>query len=137
MWRRPPRDLLGWEVEIGPAEMGHYSMAMVKGQNVAALADQQQPGTPCWMTYFAVDSVDETVAKALAAGGTELQAAMDVMTFGRMAILSAPGGAALSLWQPNEHRGAGLIGEPGTISWNELATRDVDGSMAFCRPRSV
>ena len=123
--------LLGWDVEIGPAEMGHYSMATVKGQPVAAIADQQTPGVVAWSTYFGVASVEDPVAKAVAAGATVLLPAMDVMTFGRMAILSAPGGAALSLWEPGEHRGAGLIGEHGAIAWNELATRDVAASAAF------
>ena len=123
--------LFGWEVEIGPAEMGHYSMGVVKGQPVAAIADQQTPGVVVWSTYFAVDSVDDTVTKAVAAGAAVLLPAMDVMTFGRMAVLAAPGGAALSLWQAGEHRGAGIMGEHGAIAWNELATRDVAKSAAF------
>ena len=123
--------LLGWAIEIGPAEMGHYSMAMLTERPVAALADQQEPGMTYWTTYFAVDNVDETVAKAVAAGGSVLLPPMDVMTFGRMAILADPGGAAVSLWQAGDHRGAGLWGEPGAVCWNELTTRAVDESIAF------
>jgi predicted enzyme related to lactoylglutathione lyase len=125
--------LFGWEIEIGPAEMGHYSMAMVAGQPVAALADQQTPGQVYWTTYLAVDDVDATVAKVVPAGGTIVAEPMDVMTFGRMAIMADPGGAVVSLWQAIDHRGAGRQGEPGTMCWHELTTRVVEESTRFYR----
>ncbi len=123
--------LLGWEIEYGPAEMGHYSMARLRGHDVAALADQQVPGVVAWTTYLAVADVDATVAKVVPAGGTVVAPPMDVMTFGRMAIVADPGGAVVSLWQAGEHRGAGLVNEPGSLCWNELTTRAVDESLAF------
>ncbi len=123
--------LFGWEIEYGPAEMGHYSMARLRGRDVAALADQQVPGVVAWTTYLAVDDVDATMAKARAAGGTVLMEPMDVMTFGRMAVITDPGGAAVSFWQAGDHRGAGLVNEAGTLCWNELTTRAVDESLAF------
>jgi predicted enzyme related to lactoylglutathione lyase len=123
--------LFGWEVEYGSEEMGHYSMARLRGRDVAALADQQVPGLVVWTTYLAVDDLEATVAKARAAGGTVVMEPMDVMTFGRMAIVTDPGGAAVSFWQAGEHRGAGLVNEPGSLAWNELTTRAVDGSLAF------
>ena len=57
-------DLFGWEVEKGPEDMGHYSMARLDGKNVAGLADQQVPGMTVWTTYLAVDDVDASVALA-------------------------------------------------------------------------
>ncbi len=124
-------DLLGWQVEIGPAEMGHYSMATVRGLNVAALADQQTPGVVAWATYLAVDDVDATIARVLANGGAVVVEPMDVMSFGRMAIATDPGGAVISFWQAYDHIGASLVNEPGAVVWNELTTRDVDSSLAF------
>lgn len=76
--------LFGWEIEIGPAEMGHYSMATVGGLPVAAIADQQTPGAVYWTTYLSTDDVDATFAKAKAAGVTVFVEPMDVMAFGRM-----------------------------------------------------
>ena len=125
------KGLLGWEIEMGPAEMGHYSMAMVGGENVAAIADQQTPGQVYWTTYLAADDVDATVAKARAAGATVLVEPMDVMTFGRMAVIADTGGAPVSFWQAGEHKGAGRVNEPGTLCWNELNTRAVQESLAF------
>ena len=123
--------LFGWEVEIGPAEIGHYSNATLRGLPVAAIADQQQPGMVFWTTYLAVDDVDATVAKVEPAGGSILVPPMDVMQFGRMAVITDAGGAQVSLWQAGEHLGAELVNEPGSLCWNELTTRAVDESLAF------
>jgi len=48
----------------------------------------------------------------------------DVMDAGRMAFVMDPSGAAVALWQANQHVGAGLVNEPGTVVWNELITSD-------------
>jgi predicted enzyme related to lactoylglutathione lyase len=53
------------------------------------------------------------------------------MTVGRMAVCTDPAGAFLSVWQPGDHPGAGVVNEPGAFSWNELVTTDVDGAKAF------
>src|SRR3954451_21615973 len=58
-------------------------------------------------------------------------APMDVMTARRKGVFQEPQGAFFSVWQPGEHAGAQLVNEPGSLSWNELNTRDVDGSKAF------
>lgn len=123
--------LFGWEIDYGPEEMGFYSMARLKGRDVAALGSQQIPGMVVWTTYLAVADVEATVAKVPAAGGTVIVEPMDVMTFGRMAVIADPGGAVVSLWQAGDHRGAGLVNEPGTLVWNELTTRAVEASRAF------
>jgi predicted enzyme related to lactoylglutathione lyase len=40
-------------------------------------------------------------------------------------------GAIAGAWQPGLHTGAELVEEAGTTAWHELATRDVDGAVAF------
>ena len=35
------------------------------------------------------------------------------------------------VWEPNQHPGAGLVNAHGALSWNELATPDVDASAKF------
>ncbi len=123
--------LFGWEVEEGGPEIGHYSMARLRGLDVAALGMQQVPGVVAWTTYLAVDDLDATVARAEAAGATVLAPAMDVMTFGRTAVVADPGGAVVSFWQAGDHHGASLVNEPGCLVWNELTTRAVTESLAF------
>ena len=83
-----------------------------------------------WNTYLATDSVDDAVARVEAAGGKVAMAPFDVMDAGRMAFVLDPAGAAVALWQANQHIGATLVNEPGTVIWNELITTD-PGVVAF------
>ncbi|AOW93753.1 hypothetical protein BFN03_16830 [Rhodococcus sp. WMMA185] len=130
-------ELLGWEYDDQPMPNGPvYSMALVGGENVAAVAPQSpdaaQAGAPAmWNTYIAVDDVDETVAKVADAGGQVLMPPFDVTEAGRMAFVSDPTGASVGLWQANKHIGATLVGDPGACIWSELNTNDVDKAVAF------
>ena len=55
----------------------------------------------------------------------------DVFDAGRMAVFADPSGAVIMAWQPKEMIGAYLVNEPGTLSWNELQTRDPAGAKEF------
>jgi uncharacterized protein len=48
-----------------------------------------------------------------------------------MAVVADPEGAVFSVWQPRDNIGAQRVNEPGTLTWNELATRDVPAARAF------
>jgi hypothetical protein len=124
--------LLGWETSEGPPEAGGYTVALLRGKSVAGLGPQMNPeAPPSWLTYVNVDSVDDTVAKVTANGGTVMAPPMDVMDVGRVAVFADPQGAVIGLWQPGTHLGAELVNEPGTLCWNELITSDLDGAKAF------
>ncbi|MEV0947208.1 VOC family protein [Rhodococcus sp. NPDC049939] len=130
-------ELLGWEYDDQPMPDGPvYSMATVRGENVAAIAPQSpnaaNAGVPAmWNTYIAVDNVDDTVRKVADAGGQVLMPPFDVTEAGRMAFVADPTGATFGLWQANKHIGATLVGDPGACIWNELVTGDVDMAAAF------
>jgi uncharacterized protein len=123
--------LFGWTVQQGPPEAGGYAIAELGAKPVAGLGPQQNPGPPVWATYVNVDDADATVAKVESAGGTVFVAPMDVMDVGRMAIFADPVGAVIGVWQPGTHKGAGLVNEPGTLTWNELVTTDIAAAKAF------
>jgi predicted enzyme related to lactoylglutathione lyase len=53
------------------------------------------------------------------------------MAAGRMAVFAHPAAGHLGVWQAGEHKGAQLVNEPGSLTWNELLTRDVAGAKAF------
>jgi predicted enzyme related to lactoylglutathione lyase len=93
------------------------------------LMQEGQP--PAWTTYISVADADATAAAVGDAGGTVIAEPMDVMDLGRMAVFADPTGAVFGIWQPGTFAGAGLVNEPGGISWNELNTRDVDSARAF------
>jgi hypothetical protein len=48
-----------------------------------------------------------------------------------MAFVAHPAGGYVGLWQPRQHIGAQLVNEPGSLTWNQLHTRDKDGAAAF------
>jgi hypothetical protein len=124
--------LFGWTADAAPdPEAGGYTMFQLAGKNVAGLGPQMNPGPPAWATYVSVVDADDTVAKVKQAGGTVFMEPMDVLDSGRMAVFADGQGAALAIWQPKAHPGAQLVNEAGTFSWNELATRDIEGAKAF------
>jgi uncharacterized protein len=125
--------LFGWDIPLGPPEVGGYSIAYQDGRIVAAVSPKMAgPDTPTvWTTYLASDDVDATAAKIKAAGGQLLAGPMDVMEEGRMAVAVDPAGAPFGLWQGRNTTGLGVANETGTLTWNEQLSRDMTGSQAF------
>jgi predicted enzyme related to lactoylglutathione lyase len=127
--------LFGWEFEnVMPSDSpGEYFMARVRGGDVAAIGSipEGMPQVAMWNTYIAVASADDTAAKVRDAGGSVAMEPFDVMGSGRMAVFTDPEGAAFCVWQANEHFGARIVNEHGTLNFNGLNTRDVDGAKAF------
>lgn len=126
-------ELFGWDTEDAgpPEETGGYGFFLKNGKTVAGYGPQQNPGPPFWATYVTVADADETAAKVKEKGGQVVMDPMDVMTAGRMAVFQDPSGAFFSIWAPTEHIGAQLVNEPGSLCWNELNTRELDGAKAF------
>ena len=130
--RRFYAELLGWTVEPGPPETGGYSNATVRGLMVAGVGPQMDPNIPPhWTAYVNVGDADSVAGRVSAAGGTMAFGPDDVMEFGRLGLFFDPTGAALGLWEPKSHRGAGLVNEPGAFCWNELVTSDTAAAKAF------
>ena len=125
--------LFGWTAEVGGEEHGGYITFSKDGVPVAGgMGNDESSGTPdLWTTYLAVADAKATVAAAVAHGGMEHLGAMDIPGAGVMAMVGDPGGAAVGLWQPGEHRGFGVLAEPGAPAWFELFTRDHAAVMRF------
>jgi uncharacterized protein len=126
--------LFGWDVpESENAEQtGGYRQAMKGDKPTAGMMPLMQEGQPpAWTTYVSVEDADATAAAVKGAGGTVMAEPMDVMDLGRMAIFADPTGAVFGIWQPGTFTGAGLVNEPGALSWNELNTRDPEAAKAF------
>jgi uncharacterized protein len=122
--------LFGWEFE----DVGQqYYIARLGGKDAAAVGSQPKPGpdSAVWNTYVWVDDADTTARKVRAAGGSVLMAPDDVGDSGRMAVFADPSGASFCVWQARGHRGAEIVNEPGSLNFNVLNTRDLDGACAF------
>jgi uncharacterized protein len=129
--------LFGWEADDMPVGDGIvYSMMRLEGRDVAAIstlmADQVEQGIPPhWNNYVAVESADDAAREAGELGATILVPPFDVLDAGRMAVVQDPQGAIISVWEAARHFGAGLVNEPGALSWNDLATPDPDAAARF------
>ena len=129
--------LFGWEALDVPTDRGiPYTMFQIEGKNVAAamplMPDLAAQGVPSyWSSYVKHSDADAVAARVTEAGGTVMMPPMDVMDSGRMLVAQDPSGAAFGVWQPANHIGADLVNIPNTLVWNELQTRDKDGSLAF------
>jgi len=128
-------ELLGWEANDLPLpDGGTYSMMRIAGEPVAAIQkkpDFQDRLPSYWFNYVTVASADETAAAAKGAGGNVHMEPFDVMDSGRMTVIMDPTGAAFGVWEPNQHIGAALVNDPGTLTWNELSTTDPARAMEF------
>jgi predicted enzyme related to lactoylglutathione lyase len=127
--------LFGWEVEdvMPPGSGAKYLVARLRGGDVAAISSRADgdAGPPAWNTYVWVNSAHETATKVREAGGTVVMEPFDVFDAGRMATFADREGAAFSVWQAKEHRGARIVNESGALGFNGLHTRDLGEATAF------
>lgn len=126
--------LFGWEPEASEVDgVTIYTNLRLDGGLVAGLAGKMgQPMPDAWSVYVATDDVAATLDAVTGAGGQVLVGPEAVPggagTFG---VFADPNGAICGAWQAGSHRGAELVNDPGTFVWNELASPDVDRSVAF------
>jgi predicted enzyme related to lactoylglutathione lyase len=128
-------DLFGWTCEATGEEYGGYFNFSKDGVQVAGgMRNDGEGGAPDrWSVYLASANAEATVAAASARGSAVIVPAMPVMELGSMAVVTDPGGDSIGIWQPGQHNGFGVFGEPGTPSWFELHTRSYDAAVPFYR----
>jgi uncharacterized protein len=128
-------DLFGWQVEdvMPPESPRRYFIGRIRGGDVAGVGSppERGPQTATWNTYVWVRDAHETAVRVRAAGGTVLMEPDDVGDWGRMAVFADPGGAAFRIWEAKAQRGAAIVNEPGSLNFNDLNTRDIEGARAF------
>jgi uncharacterized protein len=127
--------LFGWQFEdvMPPDADGEYFIGRIRGGDVAAVGSipAGAPQMATWNTYIWVESADDTATKVRDAGGQVLMEPFDVMDAGRMAVFADPEGAVFCAWQAKNHKGARIVNEAGSLNFNGLNTRDVEGAKAF------
>jgi hypothetical protein len=125
--------LFGWTFADPQEELGGYFNVSKDGKKVAGgMTNTPESGAPDgWSIYLAVADAEKAAELADANGGAVLSPAMEVMALGSMVIITDPGGAAIGGWQPGEHQGFEVYGEPDTAAWFELHTRQHPEAVAF------
>lgn len=127
-------ELFGWTVLEGGTEFDGYASFANDGLLVAGVMAGNTPGSgqpDSWSTYLSTDDLNVTVAKAIQHGATVLSPAMQVGDLGSMALLTDPGGAAVGAWQAGTHTGFGRYNEPGSVTWDEVHSRDFAATVTF------
>jgi len=122
------------DTPTGPDQV--YTRLQLRGKDVGALMEQPkeqraQGVPPNWGSYVTVESADKSAARAKELGGKVLLDPFDVFEYGRMAVIQDPQGAVFSIWEPRQHIGVQVHDEPQSLCWNELYTRDTEGSAKF------
>jgi predicted enzyme related to lactoylglutathione lyase len=121
------KELLGWDYEVFKPGKVDYAMITCGGQMHGGFPNVPE-GTPShWAGNVQVESADDTVAKAKAAGGSVIVEPMDIPEVGRYTVLRDPQGAVIVAFQPS---GEGQFGQ-GVFVWDEIGTSDVDGAERF------
>ena len=129
--------LFGWEDDRQEITPGcFYHLQKLNGLEAASIYPQSEEelsqNIPShWNMYFKVNSVDETVETIKQTGGTVVFGPMDVFEAGRMAFCQDPQGAFFAIWQANQHIGARVTGEAGSMCWAELWTTSLNDAMDF------
>ena len=120
--------LFGWGTEVFGEGEFDYAMIAVGEQTHGGYAKAMEGAPPPhWLGHVLVESTDETVEKAKAAGGTLLAGPFDMEGAGRMAIVADPQGAFLGVYQ----RFSEGTGSEGVFVWDELMTSDVEDAKRF------
>ena len=101
---------IGWTFSEMPMDGGGtYVVANLGDKPVGGIFPMVGPhfeGVPeHWMSYIAVDNVDERLELAVAHGGEVLRPPFDVEGIGRIAILKDAGGAVMGWMTPAEMAG--------------------------------
>ncbi|WP_069466851.1 VOC family protein, partial [Actinacidiphila rubida] len=118
--------LFDWEFVPGPRQLGSYVIALRDGRRVAGIGEgAAEPHRPVsWATMLASDDADAAAELARECGGTVGIGPLNADEAGRLAIAVDPSGAVFGIWQGDRLPGAEVDGEPGTVAWSELFTRD-------------
>jgi predicted enzyme related to lactoylglutathione lyase len=124
-------DVLGWTYEDPSVKFGGYAVAECRGAAVAGIGPRPPGASVAWTLYFASDDADKTAAAVAEHGGAIVIPPGDVGELGRMFVASDPTGAPFGVWQAGTHIGAGLVNEPGGLTWEDLRSPDPDTARDF------
>jgi len=94
------KELIGWEIVDSGMPGMKYEMMKVGEAMVGGLMKmpEEAKGVPShWMSYIAVDEVDQRAEKAKELGGTVIHGPEDIPNVGRFVVIQDPAGAVISL----------------------------------------
>ena len=123
--------LFSWTFETH----GHYTIVKLNNKRIGGILDVQpvsaEPHVARWISSLSVADVDRAVEVVLANGGKIHIGPENILDRGRVALVSDPQGAQLSLIHTKKgDPGDGPIAE-GSWLWHELWTNNSESSVSF------
>lgn len=130
--------VVGWDV--APPSSDQIDYREIRADSGAAggmlrLTDEMRShgARPIWLGYIGVDDVDRSVAAIEQSGGQALMPAFEVPNVGRIALVADPQGVPFYVMRGDGDE-VSTVFQPmgvGHVSWNELATRDLEAGKRF------
>lgn len=126
-------EIFGWTLREPDDESGGYTIALLDDAPVAGYSAKPEGlGLDSqWTTYLATPDLRGTSEAFTELGGTLVANDVTMGLLGRVSLGVDPAGASVGLWKPIRVPGHGTLEEHGALGWNELMTRDYDGSRIF------
>ena len=108
-------------------------MALLDGHPVAGISRKPDdaPVRSQWTTYLRVGDIEVAERAINTYGGRTLGRPVAIGALSRTLIAVDPGGSYFGVWEPGDLPGSGVLDEPGSLTWNELLTRDFDRVQNF------
>ncbi|HEX4153631.1 MAG TPA: VOC family protein [Steroidobacteraceae bacterium] len=127
--------LFGWtfrEIHAGGTD---YALASVGNHGVAGMVRKAIPAgqhrQPAWLTFIAVDDLDQARREILAHGGKSLSPPRTYPGRGTQGVFADPQGAVFAALQSSSGDGADYLAAPGEWIWSSLLTNDPAAGAAF------
>ncbi len=131
---QPERDRTGAPVPPPPSPA--TVMALSNNCPVAELVERSEPFDEMallssWFPYVYVDDLYATLALVEPAGGLILSPPARRGNMATVATILDPSDALLCLWEPIQETGTAIMHRPGSLTWLELETSDIDSATKF------
>ena len=136
--------VVGWTIGEPAAEFHGYRMIGRSDGKYAGGAMQitdemrEHGARPVWLVYIGVDDADGEAQRIEADGGKVMMPPFDIPGVGRVAMVTDPAGTPFYIMkpippegQPDAESDVFSVDQPQHVRWNELATADQDGAIAF------
>jgi len=129
-------NLFGWQFEERyRVSTGTYRSFSIHGEQIGGMVplDKDAGESSFWLPFVTVENLEQSTADALTLGGTILSPASIIAGFGDLAVVEDPGKARIAAFTadaPGEEVYDGPP-RPGTFLWNDLLSRDPEGSATF------
>lgn len=130
--------LFGWTTKsMDMGDKGKYDMLHMGEMPIGGMVALEGPGTEevpsHWMPYVQTEDIEACLGRSTSGGGTTCVPVTEIPGTGSFAVITDPGGGAISAFQgtPDHAQPIPDVPLPGTFSWCELHADDPEAAKTF------